>query len=81
MTHVPEHLAQVANARGQFGVRPAAPLPPEGPLPKTKGLDPRGPEAKAKGYAPIVPGERISPRSYHLGSGHWSVRTLGAALY
>ncbi len=56
MTHVPEHLAQVANARGQFGVRPAAPLPPEGPEPKTKGFDPRGPEPKAKGYMPIVPG-------------------------
>ena len=56
MTHVPEHLAQVANARGQVGVRPAAPLPPAGPLPKTKGFDPRGPEPKAKGYMPIVPG-------------------------
>jgi hypothetical protein len=55
MTHVPEHLAQVASARGQVGFRPADPLP------KTKGFDPGGPEPKAKGYVPIAPGAADLP--------------------
>jgi hypothetical protein len=54
MTHVPEHLAQVAEGAGEFGFRPAPP-PPDRPEPKKKEREPLPRDRRGLELPPALP--------------------------
>jgi hypothetical protein len=54
MTHVPEHLAQVGDGIGRFGVRPTPPSPPDRPEPK-KEREPLPRDRRGSDLPPALP--------------------------